>query len=151
MKKNKFVLLVLSIAVLAFIFSACDKENAAVDNSAENTTVNSTGKSNDMATEVAVNKPETEDKTDSVKDNSALHTPDKDSPERKEIMDVLRIPVSKELKQDVVFAADRFKVQDDWAFIAGKASNSQGGDVDWKKPNTRNWLRTVILTIICSL
>ncbi len=61
------------------------------------------------------------------------HTPAKGSAERAAILDALRGPVSKELKQKVTFLADNlFKVQGDWAFIAGQARNEQGGDVNWK-------------------
>lgn len=38
-----------------------------------------------------------------LQSQDALHSPEKKSPERKAIMDALRIPVEKELKQKVSF------------------------------------------------
>ncbi|MDQ3907785.1 MAG: hypothetical protein M3268_05515 [Acidobacteriota bacterium] len=62
-----------------------------------------------------------------------VYTPEKGSAERASIMDALRGPVSKELKQKVTFLADRsFKVEGDWAFIAGQVKGENGGDVNWK-------------------
>ena len=61
------------------------------------------------------------------------YTPEKGSAERAAIMDALREPVSKELKQKVTFVADSpFKVQGDWAFLAGRVKGENGGEVDWK-------------------
>jgi hypothetical protein len=62
-----------------------------------------------------------------------VYTPEKGSAERAAIMDALRGPVSKELKQKVAFLTDSsFKVQGDWAFIGGQVRGEQGGDVNWK-------------------
>lgn len=63
----------------------------------------------------------------------SAYTPDKGSPERKAILDALRIPVERELKQKVVFVADEFKVQGTWAFVSGSPQNSSGGDPDYSK------------------
>jgi hypothetical protein len=58
------------------------------------------------------------------------HTPEKGSPERKAILDALRVPVEKELKQKIVFAIDDFKVLGNWAFIGGQPQSEDGN-----KPN----------------
>lgn len=61
------------------------------------------------------------------------YTPEKGSPERKAILDALRIPVERDLKQKVVFVADNFKVQGTWAFVSGTPQNSTGGELDYSK------------------
>lgn len=68
------------------------------------------------------------------------YTPRKGSPERKAILDALRIPVEKELKQKIVFATDNFKVQGTWAFVSGTPQTPGGG-----RPNYRN---TVYLSAV---
>lgn len=61
-----------------------------------------------------------------------VYTPDKGSPERKAILDALRIPVERELKQKIVFVADDFKVQGSWAFVGGRPTTPAGGEPDLK-------------------
>ncbi len=61
------------------------------------------------------------------------YTPEKGSPERKAILDALRIPVERDLKQKVVFVADNFKVQGVWAFVSGTPQNANGGDPDYAR------------------
>ena len=61
-----------------------------------------------------------------------LYTPEKGSPERKAILDALRVPVERELKQPVVFAANHFNVQGNWAFVDGRLQTPDG-----KEPNFR--------------
>ena len=55
------------------------------------------------------------------------HTPEKGSPERKAILDALRIPVERHLKQPIVFVTDNFKVQGSWAFVSGTPQSPSGG------------------------
>ena len=62
----------------------------------------------------------------------SLHTPEKGSPERKAILDSLRIPVEKDLKQKVVFVADNFNVYGNWAFVAGTPQAANGGSPDYR-------------------
>jgi hypothetical protein len=54
------------------------------------------------------------------------YEPPKGSPERKAILDALRTPVERDLKQKVVFVADNFKVHGNWAFIAGTPQGANG-------------------------
>ena len=63
----------------------------------------------------------------------ATYTPEKGSPERKAILDALRIPVERALKQKIVFVADHFKVQGNWAFVSGSPQNSEGGEPDYSR------------------
>ena len=62
----------------------------------------------------------------------SAYTPAKGSPERKQILDVLRIPVERELKQKIVFVADDFKVQGNWAFVGGQPQTPGGGEPDYR-------------------
>jgi hypothetical protein len=63
----------------------------------------------------------------------AAYTPEKGSPERKAILDALRTPVERDLKQKVVFVADDFKVQGSWAFVGGTPQNANGGEPDYSR------------------
>ena len=67
----------------------------------------------------------------------SAYTPEKGSPERKAILDALRVPVEKELKQNIVFATDNFKVQGTWAFVSGTPQTAGGGRPDYR--NTVYW------------
>ena len=60
----------------------------------------------------------------------AVYTPEKGSPERKAMLDVLRVPVERDLKQKVTFVADDFKVAGNWAFIGGRPQAADGGALD---------------------
>src|SRR5215218_10869825 len=55
------------------------------------------------------------------------YTPEKGSAERKAILDALRIPVERDLKQRVVFNTDNFKVSRNWAFVSGSPHTPDGG------------------------
>jgi len=63
----------------------------------------------------------------------AAYTPEKGSPERKAILDALRFPIERDLKQKVVFVADNFKVQGNFAFVSGTPQNSSGEDPDYAR------------------
>jgi len=64
--------------------------------------------------------------------NGELYTPEKGSPERKAILDSLRTPVEKKLKQPVIFKIDHFKVQNGWAFILATPQKPDGGLPDYR-------------------
>lgn len=59
------------------------------------------------------------------------HVPEKGSVERKAIVDALRVPVGKQLKQPVIFKIDHLKVQNNWAFLNGQPQNSDGSAFDY--------------------
>ena len=61
------------------------------------------------------------------------YTPEKGSAERAAILNALRAPVERELKQKVQFAVTNFRVQGNWAFLDGEPQNASGG-----KPNYKN-------------
>jgi hypothetical protein len=61
-----------------------------------------------------------------------VYTPDKGSAERTAILNALRVPVEKELKQKIVFSVENFNVQGAWAFLSGDPQGANGG-----RPNYR--------------
>lgn len=61
-----------------------------------------------------------------------IYTPEKGSPERSAILNVLRVPVERDLKQKIVFVTDNFKVQGNWAFVSGDPQTPSGA-----KPNLK--------------
>jgi hypothetical protein len=63
----------------------------------------------------------------------SVHTPEKGSPERKAILDTLRAPVEKKLKQKVAFNTDRFNSSGTWAFVNGSLQNEKGGKLNYSK------------------
>ena len=60
------------------------------------------------------------------------YTPAKGSAERSAILNALRVPVERELKQKIQFAVNNFKVRGNWAFLGGEPQNVSGG-----RPNYR--------------
>lgn len=56
----------------------------------------------------------------------SVYTPEKGSPERKAILDSLRVPVERAMKQKIVFVADKFNVQGTWAFVGGSMQTPSG-------------------------
>lgn len=60
-------------------------------------------------------------------------TPKQGSAERKALVDALRAPVEKDLKQKVIFQIDHLKVQSNWAFMTGKPRTASGKAIDYKK------------------
>lgn len=62
----------------------------------------------------------------------SVYTPEKGSAERKAILDALRVPVEKELKQKIVFATEHFKVSGAWAFLGGDPQSSNDGKPDYR-------------------
>src|SRR5947208_1485950 len=61
-----------------------------------------------------------------------VHTPSKDSAERKDILDALRIPVERDLKQKIVFVVENLNVAGAWAFVGGSPQGSDGGQPDYR-------------------
>lgn len=62
-----------------------------------------------------------------------VYTPEKGSAERTAILDALRVPVEKQLKQKVQFSVGSFNVQGNWAFLGGVPQNANGGEPDYSK------------------
>lgn len=63
----------------------------------------------------------------------SVFTPEKGSSERKAILDALRVPVERDLKQKVVFVAENFNVSGSWAFISGTPQGTDGGSIDYSR------------------
>lgn len=61
-----------------------------------------------------------------------VYTPEKGSAERAAILNALRGPVEKQLKQRVVFVTDNFKVQGNWTFVSGRPTTPSGGEPSLK-------------------
>lgn len=59
-------------------------------------------------------------------------TPAKGSAERAAILNALRVPVEKELKQKIQFSIEHFNVQGNWAFLDGASQNMAGGEPNFK-------------------
>ena len=62
-----------------------------------------------------------------------VYTPEKDSAERTAIMNALRVPVEKELRQKISLNVEIFNVQGVWAFLSGVPENPKGGNPNYKK------------------
>lgn len=60
------------------------------------------------------------------------YTPAKNAPERRAILDALRAPVEKQLKQKIIFNVEHFKIQGNWAFVGGEPQNASGGKPDYR-------------------
>lgn len=58
-------------------------------------------------------------------------TPAPGSPERKAILDALRLPVEKKLKRKVVFKVDVLKSFDGWAFLRGTPQQPGGKPMNY--------------------
>ena len=62
-----------------------------------------------------------------------VYTPEKDSAERTAIINALRAPVEKELRQKISFNVEKYNVQGFWAFLSGVPENPKGGSPNYKK------------------
>lgn len=61
----------------------------------------------------------------------SVYTPAKGSAERTAILNALRVPVEKELKQKIIFDVENFNVSGVWAFISGDPQGADGGRPDY--------------------
>ena len=61
-----------------------------------------------------------------------VHTSAENSAERATILRALSLPVSRHLRQRITFTTEKFKVQGNWAFVAGQARDAKGGAPNWK-------------------
>jgi hypothetical protein len=62
----------------------------------------------------------------------SAYTPAKNSAERTAILNALRLPIEKSLKQKIQFSIDSFKVQGNWAFLNGAPQNASGSTPNYK-------------------
>lgn len=61
-----------------------------------------------------------------------VFTPEKSSELRTAILDAVRVPVEKDLKQPIIFEVQTFNVFNDWAFVNGNPTNPKGGPLNLK-------------------
>ena len=59
------------------------------------------------------------------------YTPPAGSPERKAIMDVLRVPVEADLRQKVVFKVQHLRIVGPWALARVVPIRPNGGEIDY--------------------
>jgi hypothetical protein len=62
----------------------------------------------------------------------AVRTPERGSAERTAILNALRAPVERELKQKIVFNLDHFRVMGNWAFLGGDPQSPSGGQPNYR-------------------
>jgi hypothetical protein len=62
---------------------------------------------------------------------SGPYTPERGTQERKAIVDALRVPIEKQLKQSVIFKIDHLKVQSGWAFLLAQPQRPDGSSLDY--------------------
>lgn len=53
--------------------------------------------------------------------------------QRKAILDALRVPIERNLKQSVVFAVQKYAVIGDWAFVMATPKRPDGGEIAWAR------------------
>ncbi len=62
-----------------------------------------------------------------------VYTPEKGSAERTAVLNALRVPVEKELKQKIVFNVENLNISGVWAFVSGDPQDSSGGRPDYRR------------------
>ena len=67
----------------------------------------------------------------------SARTPAPGSEERAAIMDALRVPAEKELKQSVIFKVERLRVAGDWAYARVSPTRPNGDKIDFSKTKYR--------------
>lgn len=75
--------------------------------------------------------------TASLMHAQTVRTPPEGSMERKAIMDTLRVPCEKDLKQKVIFVVTTFNVSGNWAFVSVTPKTPEGGKIDYKRTRYR--------------
>lgn len=71
--------------------------------------------------------------TTSAVSSQSVYTPEKGSPERQAILNVLRVPVERDLGQKVIFVTNNFNVLGAWAFVGGNPQTPEGGEIDYSR------------------
>jgi hypothetical protein len=126
---------------LALALSGCASPGTPAAHTGANTQPSSTPASRPAAegaatpsSSVATTVPaETPAVTPAQTNPVGLHTPSVGSSERKAIIDALRVPVEKRLKQPVVFKIQHLAVDKGWAFALGQPIQPNGKRIDYKK------------------
>jgi len=63
----------------------------------------------------------------------SIRSPEKGSTERKAVLDALRSPVERDLKQDIAFVVENFNISGSWAFVSGSLQTSGGERPDFSR------------------
>lgn len=63
----------------------------------------------------------------------AQSAPQKGMQERRAVLDALRVPVERDLKQKIAFVVDAFKVEGSWAFVSGTPQGPGGTEPDYTR------------------
>lgn len=71
-----------------------------------------------------------------------VYTPERGSAARKAIFDALRVPVEKELKQDILFSVSELNVSGNWAFFGGEPLAAGGGRPDYRNTEYQSALES---------
>ena len=61
----------------------------------------------------------------------AIHTPEKGSSERQQLIDTVRVPVQKKLGRDVRFAVEQIRAGEGWAFVYAQMQDEAGTVIDY--------------------
>jgi hypothetical protein len=81
-----------------------------------------------------------------------VYTPKPGSEKRKAIMETLREPVEKELKQKVKFKIDSLNVQADWAFMRSTPQQEDGKPIDYSETAYQEYIKEGVFDDgICAL
>lgn len=67
-----------------------------------------------------------------------VYTPDKGSAERAAILNALRVPVEKDLRQKIQFSVNDFKSNGAWAFLSGEPQTAAGGRPNYSSTRYRD-------------
>jgi hypothetical protein len=65
--------------------------------------------------------------------DARFSTPKMGSAERKAVLDAARVPVEKDLGQEIVFQVKTLRVTPDWAFVYGTPKRPDGKAIDYSK------------------
>ena len=68
------------------------------------------------------------------------YTPAAGTPERKALMDVLRVPVEADLRQKVVFKVQHLRIVGPWALARVVPIRPDGGEIDYRRTKYRDEL-----------
>ncbi len=68
-----------------------------------------------------------------VSAQNRVYTPAAESAERRAIINALRAPVQRELRQPVIFRVSQLKAQNDWAFLIGTPLQSSGTEINYRR------------------
>jgi hypothetical protein len=109
-----------------------------------------TATSTDSATTDSIEQTTPVETTPNPTIETRLHTPAPGTAERKAILDVLRVPVRKDLKQAVIFKVNAMAVQDNWAFVYAQPLRPNGKPIDYRRTRHAREVRAGMFGDDCS-